>query len=303
MRELSPNEQRAIDIYNSIEDGGLKERIKMIEKLISVLYLFQSKLESKQDEVDVYDRELIIFISKMMLHLGSLISLANGVLISLKTSNTPYHIIDIPSIQVLLRTLIETHCMFYFIYRDSSNKEEVEFRYKNWKYAGILSRFKRYKEKDRKNLVDKWNADNNFLESNKSFLIQSKYFRKLSKKEKDKLLKWGDDRLGNSWFSILTKSGLNKTISGRIYHILSSMAHSTGLGMIQLNEMRLSYEEKHEAGCNYLLFSILFTCQFIIELKDHNNLFHCVFEQLEADEAYFLKFCSDIYKATADCEV
>lgn len=292
------NNDIALNLYLNSEAKDVDKNIELLARLVGILHKLQNELENSQEREIPYNRRLITFISKMMLHATSISELLKGSIIPLELKEKNIHIIDIPSIQVLLRSLIETFCMFYFIYRHPDTKGEIQFRYDNWLYSGILSRVKLYSASDDSNFKAKRVSDEKFINDLKSQIASSVYFDKLPKKQQERLLKRGDPRLGNNWTDILNESGINKKMAVKIYHLLSSMAHSTGLGLIQLNEMKLGYHKNHQEGYNYSDYAILFISQFIIELIDHIDVLNRKYKKMDSKDTYFIEFYSKIYKAT-----
>jgi len=298
MRDLTDNEILALNLYTDFENRDIKKSLEGIETLKDILFELQAHLETNQEQVKPYNRQLITFISKVLLHLNSIHELSKGSIFSLKSTKMDYHLIDIPSIQVLLRTLIETFCMFYFIYRNPKTSDEVEFRYENWMYSGILSRYKFYTKNNEGILKDKKESDELFLERTRSKIEESKFYKKYPQRQRKRILFNGDPRLGNSWSFILKETGINHELSRKIYHVLSSMAHSTGLGFVNLNVMELGYHNKHETGHLYLWHTTLFTSRFIYELTNHLELLKNKYEEMPEEMTFFVNFNAKIFDQT-----
>ena len=109
------------------------DKVGTLLKLIDSLHKEKVQLPSWQVWVEA-------LIHKLSFHSVSLLKLFEGTEIPFENDGKKFIVLDKPSIVSLLRVVTENYLTFYYLYADSINDDEKQFRLSVWRYCGIKQR-------------------------------------------------------------------------------------------------------------------------------------------------------------------
>ena len=203
-----------------------------------------------------------ILFAKICLHCRSILTLLPGSQYFHPTFNQTSW--DFASIAALVRALIETYHVFYYLAVEQVSAIDREFRKLLWIFHSEHERFLmlKYINSKSENLHTVEKNSRNW----KDQLSNCSYFNTLSNNEKQKWLS-GKFACSVSPAEISENSGINKNYFRGVYKYLSNYAHATGFGIAQMDSMRTergAYFQQYATMLQYvqcyLAFSISHFC-------------------------------------------
>lgn len=266
MRNITRKEAMMIEASLDFKKRNLPQQVSELKEYIDTLVLLQEYLAKSKVKIPEFKFHIDTLITKYAFHSNTIYHLLNGVEMTFKQLNFSTKILDIPSLYILLRAQLENFLIFDFIYCQPTTNEESEFRYNNWKLSGYLTRkntptvtelAKRTKESDLKE-----------IERLQKQIKESKFFLVYSAKQQSKILNTGDEKLGKGWVKIMTDSGLSPRISESLYKIISAYAHSSGVSIFNITELKAGYHPNNDQANLIASISKMITCKFIIRFKN-----------------------------------
>lgn len=270
----------------------LPKQVVELKEYIDTLVLLQEYLVKSGVKIPVYKFHIDTLITKYTFHANTIYHLLNGVDMTFKNLNFSKKILDIPSLYILLRAQLENYLIFDFIYCQPATTEESEFRYNNWKLSGYLSRkdtptvtelAKKTKESDLKEIAKL-----------QKLIRDSNFFNVYKPKQQSKILKTGDERLGNGWVKIMTNSGWSPRISESLYKIISAYAHSSGVSIFNITELKAGYHPNNDQANLVASISKMITCKFIIRFKNLIKTVEIKYNTLPSDLLSRIEFYDTI---------
>lgn len=283
---VSPRDLRTLETVHKFQQKDLPGCLADFKSLLNVLLVLQDYVVKSKIRLAPHKVYIDTFITKFALHCFSLIYNLNGVKIQCKEIGLDAKIFDLPSLHVLVRAQMETLLMAEFIYFLPTSESELEFRYKNWIYAGLLRRRDIYNAggpmvpQPCKDIAD---SDKKALADLKRYLIESPFFNRYSTRQQKEIINKGQERLFNSWESLMVQANINRKISSSLYTLTSSSAHSTGLSIILLKESKLGFNEKSRTANLFVNISTMLLATFIMELKKNLKAVEIKYNTLSVD--------------------
>jgi len=146
--------------------------------------------------------------------------------------------VDLASIDVITRAMIEGFLIFHYVFKSPANLEEKVYRYWAYKAAGIANResiLTYIGTEDEKQ--DSNTEKDNIL----NHLKNNKIYQNIKNKKKEERIFSGNGlwRVKNNtgdlitWNNIAIQAGFSKTLANLIYNILCGVAHSSIFGILQ----------------------------------------------------------------------
>ena len=284
--KVTPRIYRTLETVTKFQEKDLAGCLADYKSFLNVLLVLQDYLVKSKIRLPDYKNYIDTFITKFALHCNSIMHNLNGVEIKCAEIGLDAKIFDLPSLHVLVRAQLETLLMAEFIYFLPTSEHELEFRYKNWIYAGLLRRQDIFNV-GAPNLPPPYNevveSDKKSLEELRLHLRESPLFKKYSTKQQKEIIKNGRERLFNSWDDLMVQAGFNRKITYSLYTLISSSAHSTGLSIILLKESKLGFHKKSINANLFLNISTMLLAEFIIELKQHLKAAELKYNTLSVD--------------------
>ena len=271
------------DIQKSL-DYVLKGHAEVLQSL----YESQPKLE----EGEVYIETLIM---KMIFTSKSVLELSKGKeFVSLK-GDKKFEIIDIPSIYILTRSIIEIFLTLEYLYFNELEREERLFRYDLWRISGFMSRQYHLGKLQNQN-AEKLKKEKILIDELKLKLKENKYYSSLKKQQIWKLDKYGLPRL-ISWIDLLKQSSLKDRFLN-MYRLYSNYAHSEYLSMIQINEISLNKSIPFNISATKTSLNNvrMINCMTILLLSEKFNCVALTYQSLDEKLRFTIEFWEKISK-------
>ena len=216
---------------------------------------------------------------KLLGHLTAVYSLYRGTNIILH-NKAEIKFIDFSSICILSRAALETYLTFYFIFCDSKNQSEREFRYLVWDLAGYIERQGFLVElKESRRIKEK---ELNELNEVKKKIRSHQYFNSLSDSLKNRVLN-GDWKMGNKIPDVAEKAGFSKEYIGTLYSYLCGHSHTSRASAMQVYQAEDFQMQKELAVSEVGIATILISCF----LFDYSTLFFQIKNAFEKDKATY----------------
>lgn len=279
MKHLSNKAVSLLEIYSLNKSTDIVEGIKELKIFIAFLLSLQTDLVESKIIIPEYINRISTLATKTILNCNSIVTLLGGQKIESNSLKEPLNLLDIPSLFILTRSQLETYLMFEFIYCQPKSESEIEFRYSNWIYSGLLSR-REFIPIDEE-FQNKKNKDNEDINKFKKIIQDSGFLQTYSEKQQRIILENGEERLFNGWNEIMALSGFHKTHSKKLYRLLSAHAHTTGLGIINLDGAQLGYSNTHPGGYLIMFYSKMLLSRFITQFKDQFSVTKSKYETSE----------------------
>ena len=284
--KVTPRIYRALETVKKFQEKDLASCLADFKSLLTVLLVLQDYLVKSKIRLAPHKVYIDTFITKFALHSNTIMHNLNGVDLKCEEIGLDAKIFDLPSLHVLVRAQLETLLMAEFIYFLPANEQELEFRYQNWIYAGLLRRQDIYNvggptlSPPYKNIAD---SDKKNMEQLRQYLRESPFFKRYSNKQQKEIIKNGHERLFNSWDDLMVQAGFNRQITHSLYKLVSSSAHSTGLSLILLKDAKLGFHERSINANLFLNISTMLLAVFITELKKSITAVEIKYNTLSVD--------------------
>ena len=225
-------------LINEANKTSLGDLTKSLNELLIIHgFLLQTVYELK---IKLKGREVYIdtLIAKMIFTSLSALSLSKPQDFKQYNSKNKIEIIDTPSIFILTRSIIEIFLTLEYLYFDSKDSLENDFRFKLWQVSGFMTR-QAFSDSIPNEYIEKLKKEELLIEDIKKEIKLSPYYSTLKKQDIWKLDNFGLPRL-NSWGNLIKNSRLKSNVFEKMYSLYTNYAHSEYLSMIQLNEGSLS---------------------------------------------------------------
>ncbi len=251
------------DYLNAEKD--FPELLTLFEKLIITL-----EGEKANKEHLVYAHGLGIKIFRMLTEVHILYS---GTQVTFEDRKHFY--IDVNSILVLIRVILEGFAVFYYIFWDSKNDEEIEFRFIVWKLKGYLERQGFHSEMKESKL--KLENEKNEIAIMKEWITANKLFNLHDKVDQNRILS-GDWKIGQKIPELMEKSGFNKEYVGKIYSYLCGFSHNSWSSVMQSYEMK-TIELQKEIVFPSIQFALMVLANVIYWYQQMSSKTKFIFEE------------------------
>ena len=235
---------RLIEILEDYFNQDLRKNLEEYKEILDVLMVLQQSVVDAKGKYPKWKVLSDTLITKIILHANTISELLLGTKIKSNLLNKEATLIDIPSIYILLRALLETTLIFNFIYLQPLTDDEKEFRVNNWIYESLLN-MKKFPAETKEAKIAR---ENNLKETKilKEKIQDSIYFKRLTEKQGKRILKDGNTRLFNTWDELIIHANLKSPLINGIYNFTSNYAHSGAQRIINLNKLILLYNDKQE---------------------------------------------------------
>jgi hypothetical protein len=262
--------------YLSLDEHTLFERFQTL-MTNSIAQLEGKPL--KNGKLDYFKQE---FLKQFFTHFVSIRTLAPGLKLPYKGRED--EITALASVAVLTRACLENYSLFYYIYRDSNDFQEIRFRFWSWFREGLMHR-QRYKTSGHAEKRDEERQEINriFAELQGCRLYQS-----FNEKQKQRYQKDG------KWYfcgiaALLQKAGVSQEFSDNFYNFFSSYTHPSSPGHLQTSQA--DYETS-KALMNAML-KPLFICSALY-LHNYWVLFQEILSGVNEEDRLFVTSWRDL---------
>lgn len=218
----------------SVVDNHLEIIVKTLADLIQ---LFKDEVNPKLEFGEAYIETLL---TKILLATKTALQISKGQ--NLKVLDKEIQVIDISSLYVIARTILECFLTIEYLFINEVSQDERNFRFKLWKIAGFLMRQQAINETNEL-YTAKIESEKAEIEKLKLEVKESEFYENLSKHEIWKLDTFGIPRT-ISWSKLLNESSINNNLLDGYYKLYSNYAHSEFVSILQLNQINLNISDK-----------------------------------------------------------
>lgn len=285
---------RALEIFSSFDTNDLeKNLIEFRDFLDALIRIQQSVVDAKGNypRWKVYSDSLI---TKIILHGNAIDSLSTGTQLKSKRLRKEIRILNIPSILVMLRALLESFLMFDFIYIQPNTDKEKEFRVDNWIFEDYVQSQKIPTVLEASNTKKTKNLQ--YISEYQQKIEGSIYFQDFTEKQKKTLLKNGSSKLFNHWWVLITLSKIHPNIYNFVYKISSNYAHSGAHSIFNISKLGFKYKKEHELGCMILAVSKMLISETVLRYKTLFKAAEICYNMIEIGLQQKITFYSDMNK-------
>jgi len=234
------------------------------DELIGILIKLVDSLQGNKTNSKDWLYYASILTNKFIYHSISLLSLFKGVKPQHFSTNS-IELIDISSIYILLRTIIENYLTFYYLYVQPESKTEIEFKFNLYKLSGLIRRQKLIPRS--LGTIEKKEKESKEIEIILQEIKNNLYFLSLNEKRQNSIIKNPQPRL-YSWNNIMNSSEINNDIIIHLWSMCSNYAHSEYWSLIQIKDF------SKESNNFILEMSItVFIMLVSIMINDFNKVF------------------------------
>jgi len=261
----------------------LKRKIKSTEgsnkedDLTELLNIYMNVIEANKgipakNDLRVIDAEGLAI--KLYSHTISILYLYRGINIPdliIPIKNYP----DPPSVDVLVRAAFETFLVFYYVFIDSSEESEIDFKYQSWELSGLYQRQKFPATLE--DSIKKLAAEKKLIIELEEKIKQNTIYNSLLEKQKKsyfsnlKKNRWRS--IG--WAEIALSAGFSEQNSKIIYGFLCEHAHSGNISATQVSQSADFQVRRDlmEAAFGHLIICIAnmiyYYCQYFPKSKEY----------------------------------
>lgn len=184
--------------------------------------------------------------AKCLFHAASCLVLANG---------TPIRgevVLDISSINVLVRSTLESALVFHHLFVSPHSADQAEFRHLTWVLADTLERLEfpatlpesLETQRDEREQADAITA----------CIKASGEFQKLTAKQQKAIM--NDGRWSPGWATIARAAGLSELHATNVHGLLCSYSHSGSLSVLQVRTPKTHEEQESLLSASLQLVSV-----------------------------------------------
>lgn len=218
---------------STIELSIVKNHLELITKTLSdLIQLYKDEVNPDLKFGEAYIETLL---TKILLATKTAIGISEGQ--NLQVLEKEIQVIDISSLYVIARTIIECFLTIEYLFINQISQEEKMFRFNLWMVAGFMMRQQAINESNKKH-AEKIESERNEIEKLKHDIKDSEFYSQLTKNDIWKLDKFGIPRT-ISWSKLLDKSCITNNLLSGYYKLYSNYAHSEFVSIMQLNQMNL----------------------------------------------------------------
>ena len=281
---------------NSEEEfNGLYEDLG--ECIDSLAYLVNTIWQEgiKDDPWNYYAETLGI---KFITQLSSLRNLSKGTNLVFNTFSKSIYVIDVSSLYILSRSLIENYLIFYYLYIENVSKEEKRARWILYEISGLKSRRKildpkiNYEEKRIKLGSEKIQIEKLTQELNNNI------FYKTLDPEIKKKIKNNNLAKIKDWSAIISESNLSDRFR-RSWKLYSNYSHNEYLSLMQIKDYWSKANDTLTVR-NHELFNCLTLCSAVI--IEYTNLYQEIknnYEGLDSHKKRIINLLNGVAKGAS----
>lgn len=263
-----------------------------IKDISHVLVLFNQivigqidNLHTYKTRIDYWQHPIETLYFKFSLHLSSIVKLLNKT--SVSYDGKLLDILDISSINILTRAIIENYMMIYYLYFDNIDSCRKEFRFLIYAIDGLSRRQKNLTAFDDE-LSNQLSNEKKELINLKDKLKNNSYFQSLSLKQQENYLK-GCAKEKNLT-SLLELIDLNPELYQRSWQLQSNYAHSEFISVLQIRGYVKRPEELNITSFVMAELIAMIAAISIDHLKNNFEAASLIFEELDDEKKKLLDF-------------
>lgn len=263
-----------------------------IKEISNILVLFNQivigqidNLHTYKTKIEYWQHPIETLYFKFSLHISSIVKLLNKTSVSFNDNRLD--ILDISSINILTRAIIENYLMIYYLYFDNVDESRKEFRFLIYAIDGLSRR--------QKNLVafddessNQLSNENKELLNLKNKLKNNSYFQFLEIKQQERYLKGCATE--KNLTTLLELIDLNPELYQNIWKLQSNYAHSEFISVLQIRTYVKRPEELVNSSFVMAELTAMIASISIDHLKNNFDAARLIFDELEEEKKSYLIF-------------
>lgn len=175
---------------------------------------------------------------------------------------------DISSIAVLIRSIIDSYYVFYYISIDKCNKAELEFRRDLWDFHGKYQRFDMLKRIKSKN--PKLKELEKYIDIQNAKIVNSSFYKSIPNTRLQRDIRKGKVAVLLSNSELSERAGINPDYYKAEFNFLSAYTHGHPFAFTQLKLFRANDNESLSLVTNILSVGTGYVCHAV---RDFVKLF------------------------------
>lgn len=278
------------EIMEAYSSNDLSAARRVLNEIISFNGDVLHSLRTGKVKINKHEVYIEALIKKIIYTSNSICKISESQKLSSLNKKEGVEIIDIPSINILTRSIIESYLTLEYLYFNKESEEEKIFRYNIWKISGLMSR-QGFNPED-KELKDKKANERKQIEELLSIIKESPKYNRLKPHQKKNLERFGNPRI-NSWGELLSLSKLRSSIFNISYSLYSNYAHSEYLSIIQIHENSNQTNSTHtidgaRLGINHaIMINSICSIDLKMRYKSAEIIFNNLPDRLQKTVEYF----------------
>lgn len=205
--------------------------IEILDELNSMLVTLVDDLTTKNVVIKGWQHPLEALSVKLSSHVASLQKLLTPIHLPYQGRRLP--IIDIGSIYIITRGIIENYLILYHCHFDQVPVNQKEFRYLIYSISALKNR-QSFTLKDATNQA-KFDEENAMIHELTDTMKLNTYYLSLPEQQQKHFIKSKDAKQFN-WSDLLDKSDLDTLLFKNAWKLLSNYAHSEFLSVLQARD-------------------------------------------------------------------
>lgn len=235
---------------------------------------------------------------KFITQLSSLRNLSKGTNLVFNTFSKSIYVIDVSSLYILSRSLIENYLIFYYLFIEDVSKEEKRARWILYEISGLKSRRKIHDPKinfEEKRI--KLESEKIQIEKLTQELGNNLFYKTLDPEIKKKIKKNNLAKI-KDWSAIISESNLSD-IFRRSWKLYSNYSHNEYLSLMQIKDYWSKANDTLSVR-NHELFNCLTLCSVVI--VEYTNLYQEIknnYEDLDSQKKRIINLLNGVAKSAS----
>lgn len=276
-----------LKIYFAHQTQNIGELIHHLEKITNSLFTLTQCLFDNKEKIKHHQRDMEGKLFRFGLANHSIIKLIQNdelILIDKKV-----RIGDIFSINSITRMQIESFLIMYYLFFDSINDSEKDFRYDVYKLHGLLKQLGFKSESEFPGKEENVNKINSEIKETIESIKNSVFYNAANEKSKAKFLNPEYARLIKS-DELFKNSGLTNTKIRDAWHLLSNYVHSEYISDRQFNSMYGTDKSIKDSLSLIITFNSIMTSRLARHLIETFESVKIKFSSLDNENKQLINF-------------
>ena len=258
--------------------------IQDYHKYIDVLMSLQESLAESKIQIPRYKLSLEPLLFKYTISAKTYLNLLDGTKIITKLTQKKLSIVDVPTLYLLTRALIENYLIFFYLYIQEKDNESI-IEYRNYIYEMSTLCFRQaspYMNEDEQN--NKKMKEKEYIAFLEKKIKENPEFQKLADEKQKEVFNSPLDRKPaklKSWKKLFEESKLNDGDLYSVWRVFSNYSHSEFLSIMQLHNSKGNPEKTNFFIYQTLQIQLQILAHFITEFSE---LFLCTQERFQIED-------------------
>jgi hypothetical protein len=186
--------------------------------------------------------------AKCVFHAGSCLLIAQGTMLG----SPPARVLDQSSLNVLVRTTVESALVFHHVFASPQTDAKRELRYLSWLLADLLERQEFPAASPESQQTQREESEQ--IDAMRARLAENSALKAMTPKQQRRVLEEGYWTPG--WAATARKAGLDETHATMVHRFLCSYAHSGSLSVLQFRSPKSAAQKDEFLALSLRLVNI-----------------------------------------------